>query len=142
LTFSSPSRAGFTFLSGLVASMIAVFTLIPVPIFSAMDQFQADLPVITPQDFLLRQSIRITDRTGNEMFRTYNDENRLYLPFDQIPPLVRDAFVAIEDERFYTRSCIDMRGLARAAYATYVLEERQGGSTITQQLVRSMTGER
>lgn len=129
-------------LCGLVASMIAIVTLVQIPIFTAIDQFEADLPTITAKDFLLRQSVRITDREGNEMFRTYDDENRLYLPFDQIPAVVRDAFVAIEDERFYTRSCIDMRGIARAAYATYVLKERQGGSTITQQLVRSMTGER
>ncbi len=136
------SSAGSMILYGIAASMAAILTLLPVPALQVLDRFEADLPQIDEGDFLLRQSIRITDRDGDEFFRTYNDEDRVYLKLEDIPPVVRSAFIAIEDERFYERSCIDARAILRAAYKTYIKKDREGGSTITQQLVRSITGER
>ena len=64
--------------------------------------------------------------------------NREYIEIDQIPKVVRDAFVSIEDERFYEHDGIDVRGIFRA----FVLgvkggEFDQGASTITQQLLKA-----
>jgi membrane peptidoglycan carboxypeptidase len=138
----APSRAGYTALCALAASLAALCSLVPVPVLHEVDAFNASLPVITPDDFLLRQSVRITDREGNEVYRTYDDEDRTFLTMDRIPPVVQNAFIAIEDERFYDRPCVDVRALMRATFKTYVLRDREGGSTITQQLVRAITDER
>ena len=65
--------------------------------------------------------------------------NREYIEIDQIPKIVQDAFVAIEDERFYDHDGIDVRGIFRA----FVLGVKAGGdfdqgaSTITQQLLKN-----
>src|SRR5919204_3723641 len=67
------------------------------------------------------------------------DENRKVVPFAQIPRRVRDAVVAIEDDRFYEHQGIDLRGILRAAVAD--LREgsiTQGGSTLTQQYVKKV----
>lgn len=64
--------------------------------------------------------------------------NRVKADISTIPQEVRDCFVAMEDERFYEHSGIDVRGIFRAAYS--VLQERSldyGASTITQQLLKN-----
>lgn len=65
------------------------------------------------------------------------DENRVVVSIKQIPKIVRDAVVAIEDDRFYEHRGIDFRGIARAAVEDIrsgAIE--QGGSTLTQQYVK------
>ena len=65
--------------------------------------------------------------------------NKIYCPIETIPQRVRDAFVAMEDERFYEHNGIDVRGIFRAAVS--VLKVRSldyGASTITQQLLKNM----
>ncbi len=129
-------------LCSLAANIGAVLTLLLVPGMNAIARFDESLPLITPDDFRLRQSIRITDRNGNEIYRTYENEDRYVQALEEVPDVLKNAVIAIEDERFYDRPCIDVRALMRAAYSTYILDEKQGGSTITQQLIRSITGER
>jgi penicillin-binding protein 1A len=126
----------------IAANISVVLTLLLVPCMDAIARFEESLPDITQDDFRLLQSVRITDRSGNEIYRTYKDEDRFFQPLREIPDVIKHAVIAIEDERFYKRSCIDFRALMRAAYSTYILDDRQGGSTITQQLVRSITNER
>jgi penicillin-binding protein 1A len=70
------------------------------------------------------------------------DENRRVVPLEDIPKRVRDAVIAIEDDRFYQHDGVDFRGIARAA-VTDLRTRRiaQGGSTLTQQLVKlTITG--
>ena len=55
---------------------------------------------------------------------------------DRLPPHVVEAFLAIEDRRFYSHWGIDPRGLARALWANITGSSVQGGSTITQQLAK------
>ena len=70
------------------------------------------------------------------------DENRRVIPLRDVPERVRDAVVAIEDDRFYQHDGVDFRGIARAAVADLRSGRyAQGGSTLTQQLVKqTVTG--
>ncbi|HET9672909.1 MAG TPA: transglycosylase domain-containing protein, partial [Actinomycetota bacterium] len=66
-------------------------------------------------------------------------EDRVVLPTGRIPDHIRDAVVAIEDRRFYLHHGIDGRAIARAAYMNVRTGEIvEGGSTITQQLVKNL----
>ncbi|MDR2934616.1 MAG: PBP1A family penicillin-binding protein [Candidatus Adiutrix sp.] len=68
----------------------------------------------------------------------YYHQRRFVLPLDEIPPLVRNAFIAVEDAAFYEHKGVNFRGIFRAALAT--LEEgrvTQGASSITMQVVRA-----
>jgi penicillin-binding protein 1A len=75
---------------------------------------------------------------GDDEFITeFQAEKRIFVPLQQIPPHLRNAIIAVEDARFYSHFGVDVRGIARAAYANFrhgrVVE---GGSTITQQLAK------
>ncbi len=59
-----------------------------------------------------------------------------------IPPRFVEALVAVEDRRFYAHSGVDPIAIMRAAYAIVVRGRREGGSTVEQQLVRAITGDR
>ncbi len=66
------------------------------------------------------------------------DANREYATLNQIPTHLQNAFVSIEDERFWTHDGIDLRGIARATYTGIAGGEfRQGASTLTQQLLKN-----
>ncbi len=70
-----------------------------------------------------------------ELFR----ERRYFVPLDKIPQVVRNAFIAAEDARFYEHRGIDLMGILRAAFKDIASGEiKQGGSTITQQVVKSI----
>ena len=66
------------------------------------------------------------------------EANRVYLTIDQLPKIVQDTFVAVEDERFYEHDGIDMRGIIRAAVSVLKTGGLDyGASTITQQLLKN-----
>lgn len=100
-----------------------------------------DLPSVN--DISSAQSIestRITDRTGTIiLYELYKDQRRISIPLEEIPDYVRHATIAIEDKDFYSHEAISYRGILRSLIAN-VLERSivQGGSTITQQLARTM----
>ncbi|MDD4628049.1 MAG: transglycosylase domain-containing protein [Candidatus Peribacteraceae bacterium] len=87
---------------------------------------------------LLPQTVILTDTNGREMRRMYLEKDRLELADEDFPAFLKQAVIAIEDERFYTRSCLDLRALARAAIANAAEFKSQGASTITQQLVGNL----
>ncbi|MBQ9562880.1 MAG: transglycosylase domain-containing protein [Lachnospiraceae bacterium] len=67
-----------------------------------------------------------------------SDANRIYVELDKIPKCVQDAFIAIEDERFWTHRGIDIRGIIRAAYMGLTSGDfDSGASTLTQQLIKN-----
>ena len=77
------------------------------------------------------------DANGQPWFRL--DEQRRDVPIDQIATSFKDAVIAVEDHRFYLHPGIDPVGLARALVHNVQADERaQGGSTITQQLARTL----
>lgn len=73
-----------------------------------------------------------------------HNEDRDLLRLSQVPKTLIDALIAIEDRKFYTHWGIDPRGIARALYKTLSGQRIEGGSTLTQQLVKNffLTSER
>ncbi len=90
--------------------------------------------IADPTNLLASQSTVITDRNGIELYRLFNEEDRTFVPGELIPDSMKQASVAIEDERFYERGCLDLRAIARAIV---LLGRAGGGSTITRQLARN-----
>ena len=76
------------------------------------------------------------------MYQTlYMDENRIWVDLENIPKYLQDAAVAIEDKRFEKHHSVDWKGTTRAILYTLFGKNVQGGSTITQQLVKNVTGD-
>lgn len=97
-----------------------------------------DLPVAGDLSVKEQQvSTKILDRNGEILFKIYEDENRTLLPLSQIPNSVIAATVAIEDKDFFVHRGFSLSGILRAAIANLKGERLQGGSTITQQLVKN-----
>lgn len=70
-----------------------------------------------------------------------DSENRIWVDLEQIPKDLQKAVIAIEDKRFYKHKGVDWHGTARAIFSTIFGGSVQGGSTITQQLVKNVTGD-
>jgi len=85
----------------------------------------------------LPQSTQIFDRNGLLLYTIYGKKNQTFIPLSTIPKNVQNATIAIEDKDFYHHGAIDLRGIARAIYVTMFHKQVQGGSTITQQLVKN-----
>jgi penicillin-binding protein 1A len=85
----------------------------------------------------------VVDADGRPLAELHAEQDRESVPLAQIPQVVRDAIVAVEDARFYDHGGVDGRAIARALVTNLVEGEiRQGGSTITQQLVKNaLTGD-
>ncbi len=73
-----------------------------------------------------------------EMARLHGVENRIWVSLDKVPENLQNAYIALEDKRFKTHSGVDW---VRTASVVIVHHFSQGGSTITQQLIKNMTGE-
>ena len=70
-----------------------------------------------------------------------NSENRIWTDLEDIPKYLQEAAIAIEDKRFEKHHGVDWRGTTRAIVYTLFGKNVQGGSTITQQLVKNVTGD-
>ncbi len=87
----------------------------------------------------IAQTTKIYDRKGSLLYDIYVDKNRTLVPISQIPKLVQEATIAIEDKEFYKHKGISpIGGILRAFRETVLHQNLQGGSTITQQLVRTV----
>lgn len=83
-------------------------------------------------------STQIYDRNGNLLYDFYKDQNRTPIDIDDIPDHVIQATIAIEDRAFYSHNGISpIGGILRAIKDMIVTGQLQGGSTITQQLIKS-----
>ncbi|MDO8582902.1 MAG: transglycosylase domain-containing protein [bacterium] len=83
------------------------------------------------------QSTQIFDRNQKLLYSIYSAKNQTFLPLSSIPKRVQQATIAIEDKDFYHHGAIDFKGISRALVAIIVHKELQGGSTLTQQLVKN-----
>lgn len=82
---------------------------------------------------------KVYDNQGREIETLIAEgSNRVYVSLDKIPDDLKNAFIAVEDERFYTHNGIDLKGIARAAsVALTSFNLSEGASTITQQLIKN-----
>lgn len=101
---------------------------------------QAVIEESSIQDFRTDQSGEVYDTNGNLIALLRNQgKNIIYLTSDEIPQQVKDAFVSVEDKRFYKHHGFDPFAILRAAQSLVVKNSiTQGGSTITQQLARNI----
>src|SRR3990167_5975590 len=84
------------------------------------------------------QTTKIYDRDGQLLFNVYTDQNRTLVPLSEVPQHMIRATLAIEDKDFYKHKGFDIYGIVRAFNKTVFQGTLQGGSTITQQLVKSV----
>ena len=83
-------------------------------------------------------SSQIYDINGNELANIHAEENRVPVSIRQIPKDLQNAFVAVEDNRFYDHIGVDPKGILRAVVSNITSKEvAEGGSTITQQLAKN-----
>jgi len=96
------------------------------------------IPPYDPERLVPIEASFLYDREGVQVTSFSGEQNRKVIDLEDIPLHAQNAFIAIEDERFYRHPGIDLLGIARAGWIN-VQERRiaQGGSTITQQLVRN-----
>lgn len=82
-------------------------------------------------------STQIFDRHGQLLYEIFGDENRTPIDIDDLPPYVAQASIAIEDKNFYHHWGFDISGIVRAFIKNIRGQSIEGGSTITQQLVKN-----
>ena len=86
----------------------------------------------------------IFDREGKALYDIYGDQNRVLISLEEVPDHLKNATIAIEDKNFYSHQGFSARGMLRATLNIIVYRRLQGGSTLTQQLVKNvlLTSER
>lgn len=82
-------------------------------------------------------SSKVFDRNGTLLYEFYSDKNRTPVQIKDLPKYVYQASIAIEDQHFYSHFGFDIEGMIRAVRNTILKQKLQGGSTITQQLVKT-----
>lgn len=131
-------RRGISFwFKRIFLTLAALFTLGIVLGASLFVYYAASAPDITEEDLVGTFSSELLDKDG-EVFYTIGAETRNFANAEDIPDVMVDAVIAIEDQRFQSHFGIDPIGIARAA-AGFVTNRGQivgGGSTVTQQLVK------
>ena len=85
----------------------------------------------------LPQQNTLLDADGNILAVLYA-QNRIEVPIEEISPIMQQAVIAIEDQRFFNHAGIDFKGTLRASISTGAGGQVQGGSTITQQYVKQI----
>jgi 1A family penicillin-binding protein len=121
--------------------LLASYILISVPIIIvviAVLLVLKDVPratVIGNRNF--PQSSKILAKDGTLLYTIYASKNQSFVQLNKIPKDLQHATISIEDKNFYNHGAIDIRGIIRAAYLTLSHRSVQGGSTITQQLVKT-----
>jgi len=119
-------RLGFTAVVLGIVAVAAIWLLLApeLPAVDALAEVQLQSPLI----------ITAADRSS---ISSFGEKRRIPLPLDDIPETLRNAFIASEDDRFYSHPGIDWQGIARAVFELIRTGEKgQGGSTITMQLAR------
>ncbi|MCQ2453688.1 MAG: transglycosylase domain-containing protein [Clostridia bacterium] len=92
-----------------------------------------DLTLIDDQ----AQTSFIYDSEGNLITDYKGTQNRVMIPINQMPANLQHAFVAVEDARFYTHNGVDIKRIIGAFLTNFSSGSQQGGSTITQQLIKN-----
>src|SRR5699024_11009518 len=94
---------------------------------------------VVDEDLIFEETTTIEIEDGSFLKKIYN-EHRTSVDIEEVPEHVQDAFVAIEDRRFYNHSGVDFKSVSRAVYRDLLsMKKVQGASTITQQLAKNIS---
>jgi 1A family penicillin-binding protein len=139
----SKQRTGLSTVKTLLIVLVTLGVLVSVTgsvvAAAAYSYYTQDLP--SPDKLQDRQafsSTKILDRNGNLLYEVFDPQagKRTSVKLAEMSPYLRQATIAIEDDTFYDNPGFSPRGIARAAWAIARGEDIQGGSTITQQLIK------
>ena len=132
----------------LAALLALLFTVPALVLMGFAGAYQFLAPEIPSADALravrTQMPLRVYSRDG-KLIAQIGEQRRIPVAWDEIPPVVVDAFLAAEDDRFYEHPGVDWQGLVRALAANVAAGGmREGGGTITMQLARNtvLTSER
>jgi 1A family penicillin-binding protein len=116
--------------AGLVLLTLTAFVLFAV--------IAVDLP--QPDKIVRREGFatKIYDRQGELLYDVFANQRRTPVDLKDVPQDLKNATLAIEDKNFYQHQGFDLTGMARALYRIVVYRRLQGGSTLTQQLVKNV----
>jgi penicillin-binding protein 1A len=107
-------------------------------IFIAYAYFSQNLPSVESLKFYQPKTVTYFYSLDGQVIGEYSHERRIVKPLSEIPLIVREAFLATEDAKFYRHGGIDPPAIIRAAYKSLFDNQLQGASTITQQVVRGL----
>ncbi|MCU4122033.1 penicillin-binding protein 1A [Variovorax sp. N23] len=104
----------------------------------AVAVISARLPDVSAlSDYRPKLPLRVYTADG-ALIGEFGEERRQLVPIDQVPKVLKDAVLAVEDTRFYEHGGVDAKGIARAMLSNLQHGTRQGASTITQQVARNV----
>ena len=110
--------------------------------------YQSQLPLVQQLEHQqISQTTRIYDRNMTLLYDAYDNGEqggrRTPVKYDQVPQVMSDAIIAAEDPSFWDNSGIDLQGILRASISFLQHDAVQsGGSTLTQQVVKNLTGKK
>ncbi|MGI8662825.1 MAG: transglycosylase domain-containing protein [Acidimicrobiales bacterium] len=117
---------------------VAALAIALVPAARALSEAGSGEPEPVALNTLPQRSL-VYDSSGKQIATFHAEQNRAPVTLDQVPPTVRDAILAVEDENFYSHSGVNLRGILRAVVANVEQGSvEQGGSTITMQVVKKL----
>ena len=118
---------GFAALAAVALALLAIALAVAYPNLPSIDSLT---------DYRPKLPLRVFSADG-VLLGEFGEERRSFTPIAEVPKVMRDAVLAIEDARFYDHSGVDLVGIARAALAQLSEARSQGASTITMQLARN-----
>lgn len=122
----------------VVLGMLAPFVLLPAGSVKAAATWWESVPDEYPKLPALAQRTTLVDADGKP-FATLFEQNRIVVTLDEVPQVMIDAVLSIEDDRFYEReTALDVEAIGRAVVNNVTGGSRQGGSTIAQQYVKNL----
>jgi len=135
----------FKFLSNLSTGILVIVVGFLLLLFGSVIFFATQIP--NPSDLSNRdiaQATKIYDRKGQLLYDIYQNQNRTPVKLSEIPEYVKEATIAIEDKDFYKHAGFSVTGIVRSVFDLIVHRQVEGGSTLTQQLVKNalLSGER
>jgi penicillin-binding protein 1A len=138
-----PKIKGRQLLKGLLILLVLILSLGLGGIFGAYLTIKDNLPSVDELAGLRPMIISTVYSDEGLPAKEFAAERRIQVPYSQIPPVLKQAIIATEDPRFFTHKGIDYRGILRAVKEDVLRvvigrKRLHGGSTITQQLARSL----